>query len=263
MKKDFRDMLDDFYDENIEIKNQTAISYEKILDLTKQKIKECNKMKVKPKKKIFSILSAAALICAISVTVVAAANFLTAEDVSNHFGDSALAQSIKKDGSEFNLEPQSAGDYSVNILGMVSGKNLSEYSESDANKTYIVGAILRKDGKEIKDYTSAVVSPLISGYDPVRLNTWSLNANMQRFILDGVEYFILNCENIEVFADHNIYISVLFDGSVPNKNIFPMDKDGNLSINETSKTEAVLFKIPIDKSKADPKAAEKILSNIN
>ena len=215
----------------------------------------------KNKRKIFSIpILAFSIIMMVSVSVFAAYKFLTPKDVANLFNDSKLSQNFTKDYT-LSIKEQTSGKYTAKILGIVSGKKLSSYTNANEDKSYIVGAIAKKDGTKIKDYIDNIMlTPLIEGYKPWEVNIFTLNGSSSKFIEDGIQYFIYECDNLELFANNKIYIA-LYEGISPNKSIFTYQKDGSISFNKDYKGFKALFNIPLDKSKADPKKAKQLLKN--
>lgn len=259
MLLDIRDMFDDFYEEEIDIKEKEGFSSDNVFSSTVNMIKE-NEMN-KNKRKIFSIpILAFSIIMMVSVSVFAAYKFLTPKDVANLFNDSKLSQNFTKDYT-LSIKEQTSGKYTAKILGIVSGKKLSSYTNTNEDKSYIVGAIAKKDGTKIKDYIDNIMlTPLIEGYKPWEVNIFTLNGSSSKFIEDGIQYFIYECDNLELFANNKIYIA-LYEGISPNKSIFTYQKDGSISFNKDYKGFKALFNIPLDKSKADPKKAKQLLKN--
>ena len=154
MRLDIRDMFDDFYEEEIDIKEKEGFSSDNVFSSTVNKIKE-NEMN-KSKRKILSIpILAFSIIMMVSVSVFAAYKFLTPKDVANLFNDTKLSKSFTKNYT-LSIKEQTSGNYTAKILGIASGKKLSSYTDANEDKSYIVGAIARNDGTKIlNDYIDA------------------------------------------------------------------------------------------------------------
>ena len=215
------------------------------------------------KKPISGFLAAAALAALLLCTAMAAVRFLMPQEVARETGNTALAEAFEAPGAIALKESQSCGDYTVDLLGVTSGVNLSNFvadSEIDTARSYVVAAVSRNDGKPIAQAgeTGIQFSPLISGYAVNRVNAWTLYGSQQSFVKDGVEYVIFDCSTLEPFADHTIYFAA-YEGFVPDNSIFCMAEDGTISFTEGYEGAQTLFTLPLDSSKADSAAAEEIL----
>ena len=105
-----------------------------------------------------------------------------------------------------------------------------------------------------------LVSPYIQGYDPSRYNIFTLTAGGYFAVVeDGIQYRVMEVENIEAFADREIYLGVS-DGTFYNSDAYIYDTDtGKISRNENYDGVNALFVLPMDPSKADKDAAEAII----
>ncbi len=259
MKKNIRDIFDSYRDETVDIMTNTTVSADRIVELTKSKIKEDNTMIEKPKRKWSVGFIAAALIAVLSCTAFAAYYFLSPKDVAERLSRYELAECFTKDGVTFDLPAQTSGDYRIELLGMTSGKNLDEVADTDTDKTYIVGAVTRTDGEAITEYTDLMISPLVAGYAPWQVNIFTIGSGGKSYFLDeGVEYFLIECDNISIFADRTVYIAV-YEGMAPDRETFAINEDGSISFNEGYTGVRALFEAPLDKSKADPEAVKALL----
>lgn len=230
-------------------------------------------------KKIHRKVPAAALVAAAvigtgSVTAYAGWKYLTPEQVTESFGDQKLAGAFTgKDAVVIN-ERQSFGGYNVTLLGIVSGKALSQYGRTSdgsvmEDRTYIVTAIEKADGTPMPDTSDDAydvgaffVSPLIQGYNPNLYNAVTMNGNCSEFTEDGILYRLTECDNIDVFADKGLYLCVN-DSTFFNGDAYSYDEaNGQITRNEGYKGLNALFDLPIDTSKADPQAAEAYLKSL-
>ncbi|MCD7890113.1 MAG: hypothetical protein LUG23_09440 [Oscillospiraceae bacterium] len=206
----------------------------------------------------------AAVVAAVILTVsaFAAGGLLTASDIANRAGETTLAEHFESES--WSIESQTSGGYTITILGIALGDDLSTYDEEiGLDKTYVVGSIERADGEAITDYTDIMVSPVISGYEPWLVNIFTLNnGSRHKFIQDGVEYFLVETTNVTVFADHTVYIAAYSGTLAPTSNKYTLNDDGTISVVEGYDGVATLFEIPLDESLADPEAAEALIAKI-
>lgn len=260
-----KDIFDNYLDETVEIKTDISISADKVLELTKQKITEEQSMSTstgKTKRKWSVSIIAAAMLAAISLTAYAAYQyFLAPKDIATHLERYELAELFSKNDTTFNIPAQTSGDYTVELLGMTSGKNLDKVADADVDKelTYIVGAITKSDGSDVTDYTNLMITPLVEGYKPWNINIFTIgNGGRNTFIYEGVEYFLIECSNIEIFADKQVYIAV-YEGGAPSSKEFTISENGAISFNKSYSGTQALFEIQLDKSKANPDAVKALL----
>lgn len=229
----------------------------------------------KKNRTVKGILCVAAVITALlGTTVFAAYHLMTASEIAEMADYGELADILSENDTSFDIAPQKCGDYTVELLGITTGKNLSNFTEDigDDDRTYIVGSISRTDGKPLLDYPGLMLTPLISGYNPWEVNIFTLGARKCEFITDDdmVNYFVYECDSLEMFADHTVYIAVYGNmsedsnsaGFAPSPDIFAIDEDGSIRFAESYKGVGALFTIPLDKSKANPQKANELLSNI-
>lgn len=230
-----------------------------------RRAKETNNMNKKLKRRVPAAAFVTAIALSIgSVSVLAAWNYLAPDKVAEIMENEGLMAAFKsKDAVTIN-ESQTCGDLKITLLGMVSGKNLSKYvseDELDENKTYVVTAFENTDGTPM-DFEKAdvIVSPLVKGLKPWQFNIFFLGggAESAKAQEEKVVYRITECDSVEMFADKGVYISVS-DGA-PSSDAYQFnEKTGEITRNESYKGVNALFNLPIDESKADPKAAEKYL----
>ncbi|MCD7847515.1 MAG: hypothetical protein LUG49_05760 [Oscillospiraceae bacterium] len=215
------------------------------------------------------VIAAVVAAVILTVTAFAAGGLRTASDAANRWGMTTLAEFFEDGGGEtFGIAPQTSGGYTVGVLGIATGYDLSEYDMSvDVDKTYIVTSIERADGEALTDYPDIWVSTFISGYEPWMVNNLTLGAGeFWMHIEDGVEYFIVETTNVTAFADHTVYVAVY---SYRGENVIPLkdeaytlNDDGTISVVEGYDGVATLFEIPLDEALADPEAAEALIEKI-
>ncbi len=221
--------------------------------------------------KIAYVLKAAVfllMLTGVSGTVYAAWRLYTAEETALRVNDSKLAKAFREEtGQQAGQgETQSYGGYQVTLLGVVSGQDISEYpmgactENIQADRTYAAVAIRRENGGSFTDTDSFFVSPLIQGYDPVSYNAATLRGAATYFEEEGVLYWLINCSNVEYFADHRIYLCVT-DTDFYKTGLYNYDEtDGSISRREEYDGLNALFELELDAEKADPAAAHALLA---
>ena len=201
--------------------------------------------------------------------VYAAYRFLSAGQAAEKAGDDRLAEAFASEGAVRVDETQHFAGYDVTFLGIVSGDGISEMVMEKSgkildNRTYAVVAVSCADGtpfpEKMSDETyndlQFFVSPLIQGCDPVRYNFITMNGSYVQFVENGVLYRIIGCDNIEIFADRQIWLCVS-DGSEYNEEAYVYgEESGMISRNEEYEGVNALFSLPVDQTLADPAAAE-------
>ena len=204
-------------------------------------------------------LLAAALAAAMTVTAAAAIVLLRPQEVARQVGNEALAAAFESEEAVAVNEAKTVGDYDVTLMGLVSGEGLSRVESLPGgvtrDKTYAVLAYARRDGTPIEeDVPDLTVSPLVEGYAPWRLNAWTLGGGTCTFAQDGVLYYLFECDSVEPFADHTVYLAVYPGTHIPpSAELFGFD-EGTGAI--TPKGDAALFVLPLDRAKADPEKAK-------
>lgn len=211
-----------------------------------------------------AVLLAAAIICLIGTTAFAAYHLLGAKDVANTLGNAKLAQFFSERGTI--SETVTDGDYKATVLGIASGKNLSNYVSSTdevfPDKTYAVVAVEKTDGTAMTYDDQILVSPLIEGLNPWQYNIFTMNGGYSADIIDGVLYRIIEMDNIEYFADKNVYIVVVSDMFLDNTSFSFDEKTGKISPKRNYVGTNILIPLALDKSKADPKKAAAYLKKL-
>ena len=166
-------------------------------------------------------------------------------------------------------ETQKTAGYDITLMGIVSGKNLSSVTSGavDQTKTYAVAAIAREDGKAMPDntddnYQTFCVSALVHGKRFQNVNNAALNAGVTSFVQDGVQYELLECDNLEMFANEGVYMGIVESFGNESQAFVMNKKTGDYTVNKDFDGMKALFTIPLDKSKADDAAAEQYFEKI-
>lgn len=237
-------------------------------------VKEEESMNLKKAGKIqVAAIAAAFVIGAGSVSAYAAWRYLTPEKVTETLHDSALTKAFQSKDAVLINESQICDGYRITLLGMVSGKDITDYVTTSngkecENRSFIAVAIENEDGTPMPDTSKDeedklfFVSPFIRGYDPAWYNAMTMRGGWSQFLEDGIFYRLIECDNVEIFADRGLYLGVC-EGSFYDNQAFCYDKDsGEITRNEDYEGLNVLFDLPIDESKADPEAAANYLTSL-
>ncbi len=231
-------------------------------DRTMARLEELAREKEKNSMKKWNLrtgLVAAAVAAALTITAGAAVMMLRPQDVAQRAGNEALAAAFESGEAVTVNDTKIVGDYSVTLMGLVSGEGLSRVENLPngvaRDKTYAVLAYARTDGTAIEeDVPDLTVSPLVEGHAPWQLNAWTLDGGTCTFAQDGTLYYLFECDNVEIFADHTVYLAV-YPGThtPPSAELFGFDeKTGAI----TPKGDTALFSLPLDPAKADPQKAQ-------
>ncbi len=240
-----------------------------------QKAEEAERMKKQNHKRIpAAALVAAATLMFGSIGVFAAWKYMIPDEVAQDMNDEGLAAAFEGEDAISINETQEYGGYRITLLGIVSGKNLSQYMMQDdagirEDRSYIVTAIENVDGTprpavsdEAYGEDPFCVSPLIGGLNPLEYNVITMNGGYSEDVIDGIQYRIVECDNVEIFADRGLYLSVN-DGTFFENSAYQMDPaTGVITRNEAYTGVNALFRLPIDASKADPAAAEAYIRDL-
>lgn len=211
-----------------------------------------------------AVIAAVVMICILAVSggVYAGYKWLNAKQTVSEMGYEKLSKyfDIDKD----NLKVEENDKYRAVFLGIISGTNINDKildEDIDKKLTYIVTAVERKDGTDMTYDDEIVVSPFISGVRPMDFSIYSIHGGANMMLKDGILYTLTECDNLELFADRNIYLAVM-DGFNIVEGYHYDEKSGNITRNEKYENLNLLFQVDFDKSKADPAAAQKYLDEI-
>lgn len=236
-----------------------------------EKNKNSKKSSVKSWKHATAAAAAIAVTMVSSITAYAAWRYFSAKDVAAEIADNRLAQEFEQNNWMDECETQTYGNYDITLLGIVSGDEISSHlsktdsGEIDGDKTYMAVAIAHSDGTPMPDSSKTdeeqfYVSPYIEGLDPARYNASVLGGNNTLFVSDGIQYRMLETDNIECFADRKIYIGVS-DGEAYDDKAYVYDSvSGDISRNESYEGVNALFTLSIDSNLADQKKAAEVIA---
>ncbi len=236
-----------------------------------EKNKNFKKSSVKSWKHAAVAAVAIAVTMVSSITAYAAWRYFSAKDVAAEIADNRLAQEFEQNNWMDECETQTYGNYDITLLGIVSGDEISSHlsktdsGEIDGDKTYMAVAIAHSDGTPMPDSSKTdeeqfYVSPYIEGLDPARYNASVLGGNNTLFVSDGIQYRLLETDNIECFADRKIYMGVSEGEAYDDKAYVYDSVSGDISRNESYEGVNALFTLSIDSNLADQKRAAEVIA---
>lgn len=246
---------------------------QKIINQLKESKENIIIMKSIIKKRLAVVLIAAAVTIAMSITAFAAWQLLNPKQVAEHFGDHTLAKAFEdKNSIEIN-ETVSSGGYNITLLGITSGKGLSDFKgsaeEIHPDRTYAVVSIALEDGSKMPDTSDEAygnppffVSPLIKGQKPWQVNIATMNGGYSESVINGVMYRLVECDGIEMFADRGLYLCVSSVRILNNRPYEFNEKTGEITPNKGFDGVNILFDLPMDAKKADHAKADKYLKEL-
>ena len=220
---------------------------------------------------------AAAVLVAGGGTTYAAWRYLTPQEAAAKLQDKKLINAFSGENAVLVNETQTCGDYRTTLIGIVSGKELTDYAmttggEIRADRSYWLLAIEHADGTPMPDTGSPeygketfLTSPFIQGLEPWKYNVYTFGGGYSEFVQDGVMYRMAECDNLEVFADREVYLCLTDENSagVINKAYSYDETTGKISRKEAYDGCNALFTLPLDRAKADPKKAESYLKSLD
>lgn len=234
-------------------------------------LKTNNRIKYSFRKTIIII----AALCILTTTTVFAAwnlNLLKPSEVAEILGDNALSAAFDSEDAININQAITSGNYKFTLLSIVSGSNLRDKpyysSEIEDDCTYSVIAIQNADGSPFADdyfmsdsYKSFYAVPFVKGFKPWQVNFWGGGASMD--VVDGVLYYLRECDNIKMFADRGLYLVVTRDDMPISSSVLSYDEmTQETTVNPNYNGAIAIFDLPIDKSFADPEKAEEYLRSI-
>ncbi|SNS92668.1 hypothetical protein SAMN05446037_10286 [Anaerovirgula multivorans] len=254
--------------------NSTHSPDEVLNQKIKKRMKEKMNMERTRRKSVYKVsLIASLLIIVMSVGAFAAWNYLSPDELAEHFEYSVLSEAFKGEDAILINKSETSGEYKFTLMGIVSGKGLgltsfSDDYDIDTEESYIAVAIEKLNGKmpdiQSEEYGNErfFISPLIKGLIPWHVNVASLDiGGYNESVIDGVQYRLISCSSIEMFADRGIYLAVSSGGDFYDTNAFTFDfESGEIIPNPDFDGVNVIFDLPIDKAKADPKKVEEFLN---
>lgn len=223
-----------------------------------------------------AILAASITLIIGSTAVFAAWKYLSPSQMAERLSGQALAEAFQsEDAVEIN-ETQEYGEYRITLLGITAGANLGDSVSLDwdgqvkENMLYAAIAIEHVDGTPMpdtgeEDYgkESFLASPYIKGLDPVWYNIYTLGGGYGEFVENGIQYRMMEVDNLQMFADQGLYIGVSSGSIGEVGSAYDFDENtGEITRNENYEGVNALFVLPLDPAKADPEAAQEFLDHL-
>ena len=198
-----------------------------------------------------SILLAAVITCLLGLTAFAAVRFLTPSEVAQNLGDNKLA--VAFEGESFTAQTATDGKYTASLLGVVSGRDLSDFKSSTwdilPERTYAVVAVEKTDKTPMTIGEPLMITPLIQGLNPWEYKIASMHGSYTEDVIDGVLYRIIEMDSIECFADQKIYLAIADNMFISNEHFDIDEESGEITANENYSGTNIIFELAIDKSK--------------
>ena len=245
----------------------------------KEEMKNGLKMSGRRSRKRMAVAAAiaAAVLAVGGGTTYAAWRYLTPKEAAAELQDKKLVNAFSGEDVILVNETQTYGDYRTTLIGIVSGKDLTDYAmttggEIRADRSYWLLAIEHADGTPMPDTGSPeygtetfLTSPFIQGLEPWKYNIYTFGGGYSEFVQDGVMYRMAECDNLELFADKEVYLCLADENSAGIiKKAYSYDETtGKISRNEAYDGCNALFTLPLDRTKADPKKAESYLKSLD
>lgn len=219
---------------------------------------------------------AAAVIAVGGGTAYAAWRYLTPQEAAENLQDQKLMDAFSGEDAILVNETQTYGDYRATLIGIVSGKDLTDYAvmsggEVRSDRSYWLLAIEHADGTPMPETSSSeygeetfLTSPFIQGLEPWKYNIYTFGGGYSEFVQDGVMYRMAECDNLELFADREVYLCLADENSagVINQAYNYDGTTGKISRNEAYDGCNALFTLPLDPAKADQKKAQSYLKEL-
>lgn len=242
-----------------------------------QTAKETRTMRKKVRRFPVGIAAAVLTLLIASLGVFAGWKYLAPDRIAEEvFEDGLLSKAFQTENAVLVNETQESGGFKITLLGIVSGKGLSDYTEwgedgrVEDDKTYAVIAIENADGTPRPDVSDELygqedfyVSPYIKGMNMMDYNAHTLGGGYSEDVVDGIQYRILECDNVEIFAHKGLYIGVN-DGFAPRPAAFAVNETtGEITRNESYEGVSAVFNLPIPAFKGNEEAAEAYIKSMN
>lgn len=210
-------------------------------------------------------------------TTYAAWRYLTPQEAAAELQDKKLMDAFSGEDAFLVNETQTYGAYRSTLIGIVSGKELTDYAmmagdEVRADRSYWLLAIEHVDGTPMPETSSPeygketfLTSPFIQGLEPWKYNIYTFGGGYSEFVQDGVMYRMAECDNLELFADREVYLCLADENSagVIGEAYHYDEATGKITRKELYDGCNALFTLPLDRAKADPEKAESYLKSLD
>lgn len=220
-------------------------------------------------------IAAAALVMG-GGTTYAAWRYLSPQEAAHEINNGTLADAFESEDAVIVNESQTYGNYRATFIGIVSGKSLTDFETKSGgevveDRSYWLMTIEHKDGTPMPDTSSDaygeerfLASPFVQGLNPNMYNIYSFTGGYTEFVKDGVRYRMGECDNLEVFADREVYLALTDDDSTRSIELgYVFDEaTGKITRNESYEGCNALFRLPLDASKADEEKAKAYVDSL-
>lgn len=203
-----------------------------------------------------------------SVSVYAAYRYLSPSQIAEEVSDNgALAKAFESKDAVLVNETQQTNGYDITFLGLVSGENLDIYVPENVamslNKshTYAAVAVAKSDGMEM-EYRDFCISPLINGVSFSVANNATLDALLTFFEQDGIMYYLIECDNLEIFANRGVQLGVVDSFGNETSAFVMSEQTGVYEKNLEYENTNALFALPLDNEKADDVVADEYIKEL-
>lgn len=239
-----------------------------------KRAKETAGMNKRMRKMVTAAAAGLLLFTGVSVSVYAGVKYLTPQEVAEDVGTGskdAVKAAFEGDGAVYINETKNFDKGTVTFLGIAQGSGvnaLTGETSADNNRSYAVFAFEGfEDGLGNNELSSIFVSPFIKGLEPWRYNAWTIGGDDEfgangasEIVRDGVRYQILECGNVEMFADRGVYMGVSYEMA---GGAFEMNAEtGEIQPKAGYADKAAIFTVPFDPAKADRMAADAVIAEI-
>ncbi len=239
-----------------------------------KRAKETAGMNKKMRKMATAAAAGLLLFTGVSVSVYAGVKYLTPQEVVEDVGTGnkdAVKAAFEGDGAVYVNETKNFDKGTVTFLGIAQGSGvnaLTGETSADNNRSYAVFAFEGfEDGLAGNELSNIFVSPFIKGLAPWQYNAWTIGGDddfgangASEIVRDGVRYQIVECGNVELFADRGVYMGISYQMA---GGAFEMDEEtGEIKPQAEYADKAVIFNIPFDPAKADRAAADAVIEAI-
>lgn len=252
---------------------------QRILERAMAGIEPAPPRRKRPVRLAWRLVAAAVLLVCLGIGGVSAAGyFLHPDQVAREMEQPDLAELFTRPDSIQIGQTQQTPDYTVSLLGITTGQNVTGYWSSDwegeavqPERSYAVLAVRHTDGTpmaplsdENGDLTlyNSLVSPVLASPDCplMEYNVFTMNGSRRDLVADGVRYILIETDTLEPFADKNPQLAVVLDTfsdvSALSNGYTQDPATGAIVPDEAAEGIHLLFDLPLDPAKADPEQAQ-------
>lgn len=232
-----------------------------------------NKITSISKKKIITLFAAV-------ITIIALLSAGTVAEPSKHTPDATTVQYQRsnslwedrwKKGRQFPHSKGNSETYDFTVLGITSGDFLNncEGFSADEGREYFVTAVRAHEYVKLTLKNGEFhikITPLIYGREPWETNSSTVCEDVRIIEKNGVIYYLFDTSFLDRFEGRTLCFAC-YDGEKPTSDIFNMDENGIITLNEkystidASKKFGAIIELPRDMTDTHPEIAEEWLLN--